>query len=184
MICGMFITDGLARYGIDNIYNPGSLFGRNFSVTRLASSNDSVETPNGCLRWDFQVWRWGYSYGIRNITTKLSLALLLTHTALDLGFMIYLCLTGWRTTAWSSIGELIALALKSQPTHQFQGIDAGISRSRTWAQNVRTREMGNGGLQMRFEEDGCDEDQWEPVKRVGLGKKYGRDGKHVKSYDM
>jgi hypothetical protein len=104
------------------------------------------------------------------------LTLLLTHTAFALGFIIYMCFIGWRTSAWNSIGELIALALKSRPTEQFQGTDAGISRSETWAQNVRIREVEDEGLQMRFGEDGCEEDRWESVVRLKLGKKYGNEG--------
>lgn len=184
MLCGMVMTNGLSRYGTDSVFFNNTLFRMQTPLTKIGSSSPASKSPNGFLQWDFQVWRWGYSYGARNITTKLSLALLLAHAAFALGFMVYLCFAGWRTSAWSSIGELIALALKSQPTQQFQGTDAGISRSKTWAQNVRIREMENGGLQMRFGEDGCDEDRWEPVESVGLGKRYGNEEKVAKTSDM
>ncbi|KAK8903177.1 hypothetical protein QC760_008660 [Botrytis cinerea] len=103
---------------------------------------------------------------------KLSPALLLAHAAMEFGLMIYLCFN------WI----MIALALRSQATQQFRGTDAGISRSETWVQNVRIREIANGRLQMIFEENGRDEDRWTPVKRVELDKKYGYEKGADKTY--
>lgn len=103
---------------------------------------------------------------------KLSPALLLAHAAMEFGLIIYLCFN------WI----MIALALRSQATQQFRGTDAGISRSETWVQNVRIREIANGRLQMIFEENGRDEDRWTPVKRVELDKKYGYEKGADKTY--
>lgn len=46
--------------------------------------------------------------------------------------------------------------MKSEGTDQFRGTDAGISRSATWVQNMRIREVGTGKLEVRFGEDGCE----------------------------
>ncbi|TGO32785.1 hypothetical protein BHYA_0289g00110 [Botrytis hyacinthi] len=111
-------------------------------------------------------------YGIISSTTRLALATLLTHTPMTLIFIVYLCFAGWTTKSWGSIGGLVALALISRRTKGFRGTDAGISRAETWAQNVRIVEAGDGGLKMRFEEDGEGEGI-KMGKRVQVGKKYG-----------
>ncbi|PQE26570.1 hypothetical protein CJF30_00001314 [Rutstroemia sp. NJR-2017a BBW] len=73
---------------------------------------------------------------------------------------------------WAS-GELVALALRSKSTEKFRGTDAGISRQETWTQNVRIREMDEGGLEMRFGFDGEADEKGMGVEKVTVGRKYG-----------
>lgn len=87
--CGVSITNALARYGTQSVMSDdNSLFGYNDTVRRLASVNGESGLPKGWLEWKFEVWRRAYSYGIRGVMTKLTLALLLTHGTLTLGFMV------------------------------------------------------------------------------------------------
>ncbi|KAF7937028.1 hypothetical protein EAE99_002377 [Botrytis elliptica] len=132
--------------------------------------------------WKFDLERRGYSYGMKSFTTRLALAALLAHTLMALIFIVYLCFAGWTTNLWSwgSIRELVALALISRRTKGFRGTDAGISRAETWAQNVRIVEARDGGLEMRFEEDGGG-GGIEMGKRVQVGKKYGYQKAAVKN---
>ncbi|KAM3072191.1 hypothetical protein ACMFMF_007584 [Clarireedia jacksonii] len=171
------MTDGLARYNIPDLSGgPGALISGE-SVYKKSPASSPLETPERSRDnwhvWRFDVWRKGYSYGARDITTKLALAVLLTHAALVIGFMIYLWIRGWTTNSWTSIGELVALALRSRSTKQFEGTDAGISRRETWAQNVRIREVNQGNLELRFGYDGCEEDKGEKVGKVEVGREYG-----------
>ncbi|THV49987.1 hypothetical protein BGAL_0170g00170 [Botrytis galanthina] len=171
---GVFMTDALARYGSQSVISDDNfLFGHNNTLRRLSSLRNEPELPKGWLEWKLEIWRRGYSYGIRGITTKLALALLLTHCISTLGFMVYMCFAGWRTAAWSSIGEVIASASKSRSTEKFRGTDAGIGLSTTWAQNVRIREIGTEELEIRFGEDGCEEEKGEWQGAVRVGRKYG-----------
>ncbi|KAF7934107.1 uncharacterized protein EAE97_008467 [Botrytis byssoidea] len=174
LYAGVFMTDALARYGSQSVISDDNfLFGHNNTLRRLSSLRNEPELPKGWLEWKFEIWRRGYSYGIRGITTKLALALLLTHCISTLGFMVYMCFAGWRTVAWNSIGEFIALALKSRSTEKFRGTDAGIDLSTTWAQNMRIREIGTEELEIRFGEDGCEEEKGEWLGVVRMGRKYG-----------
>ncbi|TGO55487.1 hypothetical protein BCON_0091g00010 [Botryotinia convoluta] len=174
LYAGVFMTDALARYGSQSVISDDNfLLGHNNTLRRLASLRNEPELPKGWLEWKFEIWRRGYSYGIRGITTKLALALLLTHCISTLGFMVYMCFAGWRTVAWNSIGEFIALALKSRSTEKFRGTDAGIDLSTTWAQNMRIREIGTEELEIRFGEDGCEEEKGEWLGVVRVGRKYG-----------
>ncbi|TGO35192.1 hypothetical protein BHYA_0167g00180 [Botrytis hyacinthi] len=162
LYASVFMTDALARYGSQNVISDDNfLFGHNNTLRRLSSLRNEPELPKGWLEWKFEIWRRGYSHGIRGITTKLALALLLTHGISTLGFMVYMCFAGWRTVAWNSIGEFIALALKSRSTETFRGTDAGIDLSTTWAQNMRIREIGTEELEIRFGEDECEEEKGE-----------------------
>ncbi|KAM0130054.1 hypothetical protein ACHAP3_007525 [Botrytis cinerea] len=175
---GILITDALARHTQANVMflsvssepdtNICTQMVYIFEYTPFKLSCDSPRTSS----WKFDFWRRGYSYGIKSSTTRLALAALLTHTLMALVFIVYLCFAGWTTKSWGSIGELVALALISRRTKAFRGTDAGISRAETWAQNVRIVEAGDGGLEMRFGEDGKG-GGIEMGKRVQVGKKYG-----------
>ncbi|KAF7937068.1 hypothetical protein BELL_0092g00190 [Botrytis elliptica] len=174
LYAGVFMTDALARYGSQSVISDDNFsFGHNDTLRRLASLRNERELPKGWLEWKFEIWRRGYSYGIRGITTKLALAPLLTHCISTLGFMVYLCFAGWRTVAWNSIGEFIALALKSRSTETFRGTDAGIDLSTTWAQNIRIGKIGTEELEIRFGEDGCEEEKGEWLGVVRVGRRYG-----------
>ncbi|KAF7876858.1 uncharacterized protein EAF02_008078 [Botrytis sinoallii] len=174
LYAGVFMTDALARYGSQSVISDDNfLFGHNNTLRRLASLRNEPELPKGWLEWKFEIWRRGYSYGIRGITTKLALALLLTHCISTLGFMVYMCFAGWRTVAWNLIGEFIALALKSRSTETFRGTEAGINLSTTWAQHMRIREIGTEELEIRFGEDGCEEEKGEWLGVVRVGRRYG-----------
>lgn len=173
----IFMANGLAHYGAVNVVLDGDLFGSIDILNRLKSNGKDAEAPAGWTQLYFEVWRHGYSYGVRSVTTRLALVLLLTQATLTIGFMIYLCFAGFRTSAWGSIGELVALALRSRGTDQFQNTDAGIDRPNTWAQNLRIRDVGSGRLEMRFGEDGCAEEKGERVGLVCVGKRYGDNGR-------
>ncbi|KAF5870729.1 uncharacterized protein Bfra_009280 [Botrytis fragariae] len=176
LYAGVFMTDALARYGSQSVISDDNfLFDHNSTLRRLASLRNEPEHPKGWLEWKFEIWRRGYSYGIRGITTKLALSLLLTHAISTLGFMVYMCFAGWRTVAWNLIGEFIALTLKSRSTETFRGTDAGINLSITWAQNMRIREIGTEELEIRFGKDGCGEEKGELLGIVRVGREYGRE---------
>ncbi|PQE07858.1 short-chain dehydrogenase protein [Rutstroemia sp. NJR-2017a WRK4] len=178
ILLGMVMTDGIARYGMAEIITSDhAILGYHTTLRNSDSSSSPVETParasDNWHKWRFVVWRRGYSYGARDITTKLALSVLITHAALAIGFMIYLWVSGWTTNSWTTIGELVALALRSKSTEKFRGTDAGIGRQETWTQNVRIREMDEGGLEMRFGFDGEVEERGMGVEKVAVGRKYG-----------
>ncbi|KAF7924308.1 uncharacterized protein EAE98_007359 [Botrytis deweyae] len=80
LYAGVFMTDALARYGSQSVISDDNFsFGHNDTLRRLASLRNEPELSKGWLEWKFEIWRRGYSYGIRGITRKLALALLLTH---------------------------------------------------------------------------------------------------------
>lgn len=177
---GVIMTNGLARYAAKSatesyyLFSPDIMMGSPHDLPAMSVEKAVSGTGPGWHLWSFDIYRRGYSYGIRSSTKKLALGVLLSHVLLALGFMIYLCFVGWTTSAWSTVGELVALALKSRGTEQFLSTDAGIAKSETWAQNVRIREIGSEGLEMRFGDDGCREEKGEVVSRVRIGRKYGR----------
>lgn len=80
LYAGVFMTDSLARYDSQSVISDDNfLFGHKNTLRRLSSLRNEPELPKGWLEWKLEIWRRGYSYGIRGITTKLALALLLAH---------------------------------------------------------------------------------------------------------
>lgn len=187
---GILITDGLARYTQGEIFNMYVSSEQDTNkctpIVYMLGAGTPVNLSCEPYRqntnsWKFDFWRHGYSYGVKSFTTRLALAGLLTHAVMALTFIAYLCFAGWTTKSWGSIGELVALALKSQGTKKFRGTDAGISRSETWAQDVRIMEAGDGGLEMRFGEGEGGGGRNKREGRVKVGKKYGHYGAALKS---
>jgi hypothetical protein len=60
------------------------------------------------------------------------------------------------SSSWSSVGELVTLAINSNPTPRLQNTGAGVSRLDTWKEKVAVRVTDGERLQMIFEGDGND----------------------------
>ncbi|KAF5870769.1 uncharacterized protein Bfra_009322 [Botrytis fragariae] len=137
ILLGILVTEALARHApVDTTSwsvssepdtNICTQMVYKFGYAPFELSCDSHPTSS----WKFDFWRRGYSYGIKNSTTRLALATLLTHALMALIFIVYLCFTGWTTKLWGSIGELVALAPVPRRTKGFRGTNAKINRTKT-----------------------------------------------------
>jgi hypothetical protein len=112
--------------------------------------------------------RHGYGYGLSTLTKKFAAAVLLGQAAIVLATVAALALSKRVSSSWSSVGELVALAIDSNPTPWFKNTGAGISRSETWKEKVMVRVGDGERLQMVFERDGTLDDSSKPE----VGKKY------------
>ncbi|KAK4209656.1 hypothetical protein QBC37DRAFT_323607 [Rhypophila decipiens] len=77
----------------------------------------------------------GYAYNFTEITTVLSWTVLFVHLFLVLVhfFMVFMCGGCWYTNAWSSLGQVLALALDSRPTGELIGEGgAVVNKGATW----------------------------------------------------
>ncbi|KAI0206229.1 hypothetical protein F4808DRAFT_469413 [Astrocystis sublimbata] len=98
----------------------------------------------------FEAQRHGYAYSMKSGTTWFSVIILLIHVLLVLVHFSYSAVfffwqkkNGWVSSAWGSIGELVALAVTSPPADELRNSGAGISRSRTWMTRLRLREAAS-----------------------------------------
>ncbi|RYC80739.1 hypothetical protein BFJ63_vAg16374 [Fusarium oxysporum f. sp. narcissi] len=97
-----------------------------------------------------------YAYGFRSSTTlRLALAALFLQVAIAL---IHLAVTAfvrrpWHSFAWGNPGQMLTLALRSDPPDQLENVGGGVERGRTWKHVTVVREIGDeGGLQMVIRE--------------------------------
>jgi hypothetical protein len=190
---GMMIADGLARlswsdqmvalvsdnqsYSLQNWGNNASL-----DTTRMAPNIN----PDW-LKMNFASYRQGWSYSLSGITIKLALCVLLLHLAIAVIHTIVVVFSRdvWTTKSWTSMGELLVLAINSDRTEKFQNTCAGINRSRTWRNKLKIREVEQGHLGLVVDDHGYSNE----VERIGSmneekpkavpGRRYGRIGKPV-----
>jgi len=165
------VTDGLARIAGNGLFpysapmfltnktdDNGGLIGR-FPITTAAGGEDdplnaTVAAVPTWLRIDPVFARYGYGYqwegsktaqfGILVLLIHLALAVL--HTLVVL-YKIYVKREGM-AGSWSTLGELLALALNSSPSPALQNTCAGVSEARTWRQIVTVRETYPAHLEL------------------------------------
>jgi hypothetical protein len=167
------LADGLARVGYgfnltflqpDAYYTLDPYTGN--TVQPIAAGSNSI-------RLDIVLSRYGYGYGINTVTKRFAAAVLLGQAAIALATVAALALSKHISSSWSSVGELVALAINSKPTSKLENTGAGVSRLDTWKEKVMVR-VASGRLQIIFEggsrldDKDDDNDYLEPEE----GKKY------------
>lgn len=184
-ILALQVADGLARFDSTSpdvvYYKDANSVSNSFAcqLTNINIGNYSWYPPDqdfdvvarsNTSEWTevtWQVRRFGYGWGLDGITIKLAAAVLLFHVLLVLIHVPTVIISGWTSTCWSNVGEVLALAVNSQPSDHLQNTSAGVEKSTTWQELVRIREVGDTGLQLVFgnAHEGL-------TKRIVLNKKY------------
>lgn len=147
------IAMGLAL-GMSNVMSliPNQFGIYSYGVLDSASSlyKDNSETPISIdpdvlnanfTRLQLDVTKHVYGYGFRGATVYLAFAVLLLHVVTVLAHLL-LMLFGrrWSSRAWSSLGELLVLALASQPPAKaLENCGAGVDTARVWRSRVSVR---------------------------------------------
>ncbi|KAM7214291.1 hypothetical protein V8F06_010342 [Rhypophila decipiens] len=97
-----------------------------------------------------------YGYGFKgdgsDTITILSWTVLLLHVSMIFGHLVVVMFVnkGWSSDAWAELGELLALALKSEPPRGedggclLQNTGAGVNKWKTWRLRVFVRELVDG----------------------------------------
>jgi hypothetical protein len=111
--------------------------GTDFSVynfTRLRTNEEAEAAGGDDVHVRISYFIHTYGYGVRDSwLTAVGIAVLLFHAALVL-VHVGLILGGgyWTSDAWGSLGELVALALRSAPPSGLANATAGVSKAETW----------------------------------------------------
>ena len=134
--------------------------------------------------WEFQ--RYGYGWGLQNgVLVYLAIGVLFAHAAIALTHIAILLIGGWGIClSWSSMGDLVALAMGSREPMEgsLHNTGAGIGVLKTWGQVVRVRERDRGEeytkLELLFGRRGqlvnmIEADYGPGPDQVRAGKKYG-----------
>ncbi|KAH0542505.1 hypothetical protein FGG08_003101 [Glutinoglossum americanum] len=122
-ILSFLLTDGLARVA-------------NFEDSPFSSSQ-SKETPYNLY---FNNFRLGYGYGLKGAVVKLAVVILLLHTLVALIHTFSIFGSGRGYKSWSTMEELLTLAMNSPPTMALNNTCAGIGDIETWKKIVKVRE--------------------------------------------
>ena len=120
----------------------------NMSQAALDAMVDSGSAPIG-----FTIERYGYGYGYQDGTVVFGLVVLLIHATVTIGYMSYSILhrifgSGFISSAWGDMGEMLALALHSDRARALQNVGGGVDESSTWMMRVRVRERGGNRLEL------------------------------------
>lgn len=164
------VTDGLARIAGNGLFpysapmfltnetDEGNLVGK-FLVTSAhggedESLNATAAELDNWLRIDPLFDRYGYGYRWEGSkTVQFGITVLLVHVALALGhslIILYkvLILRQGVVSSWTTVAELVTLALNSTPSARLQDTCAGVTAAKTWRQVVSVRETYPGHLEM------------------------------------
>ena len=151
-IIGSVFNDGIARYGVENIFDQAAS-PSNWTL-RLPGTTVNNTTK---LRVNFSIG--GLSYKL-TVAQKLAAAVLLLHIAIALVHSAWIILTRESSGCWDSITELLALAQNSRPAfYALRNTAAGIKHSATFSRriNIRPTRLSNhpnvGHLEMVYEDE-------------------------------
>ena len=165
-VLGLVVADGLSRfrYGtreVDVVYHRNSTSASSTSLIRQTGSlgrvyneshaSDLLSTleANGSY-YNLDVQRWGYGYGLQTKASHFSISMLMLYGCIALGYILWFNIqrltrprSDWSliTNKWSSISEMLALAINSPPSTKLDGTCAGIEDNRSWKQIIRIREV-------------------------------------------
>jgi len=160
-ILALALADGLARVGSGQSL---SILLVNKSSALLLEDYEDTSDENGDVldgaqamaavsnwtRLDIAFSRYGYGYGISTVTKRFAVAVLLGQAAIALATVAALALSKGVSNSWSSVGELVVLAINSKPTQRLENTGAGVSRLDTWKEKVTVGVTNSERLQMTF----------------------------------
>jgi hypothetical protein len=81
----------------------------------------------------------GYGYGATDISTRLSVAVMIAYCLITLIYISYTIITGHTSIAWDSPTELMMLALQSKEPNHLGHISVGLDSMDTFRQGVSIR---------------------------------------------
>ena len=133
------VASGIFRHG------PGACLAPYAEVTARNQTCQPVADgarPDNATRVAYDVAQNVYAYGLNDVTIDLAFAVLFLHAATVAAHMlIVLCGKRWNSRAWSSLGELLNLALHSPPAPLLAHTGAGTKASATWRLRAAVEEL-------------------------------------------
>lgn len=156
-IVSSIVVDGMSRSGFEKSggFENKTLLSSNNSLPGSESLDSILEgsyelpfawdntgntTSRYKIHWSVAVT--GLGFKANSLAYYLAMALLFIYAVLVFGHIIWVFKTNELSTAWSSLTDLIALALKSTPPQSvLDNASAGIERFKTFQEALRIREI-------------------------------------------
>ena len=160
-ILALVITDGLARVGLD--HDAYGSYGSDLWYLSCRAragmdcdpcsegQNVNLSSTRDWTKWNIATYRYGYGYGLANITSKMAVGVLILYVGIAITAILVILIRNCNSDSWSSLGELLVLAMNSQPTDALRNTGAGIDSLNTWKEVVRVRVTEQDKVQMIFE---------------------------------
>jgi hypothetical protein len=110
------------------------------------ANHTKIETLSYCFM---------YSYRLRDLTVRLSMAVMLGYVVFVLcHFIVILGGDGWHSRAWSELGELFCLAMQSTPSELLQNTGGGVKYGDAYRLQAFVREArGTNKVELALEVD-------------------------------
>ncbi|KAI7778897.1 hypothetical protein LA080_001502 [Diaporthe eres] len=132
-------------YMTDSLRRTQSTFRYHASKGLRESDNISLE-PNKWTKLDYRLYQQLHAYKFEGSIIKLSMTVLLIHMMLVYAHVLLLVVgDGWCSRAWSELGELMALAILTQPSPLLKNAGGGIRNWQTWKLRTFVREVTSEG---------------------------------------
>lgn len=133
----LYLTDSLRR---------AQSFFRYYSALEVEKSETLTLDPERWTKLDYRLYHQVHAYKFEGSIIKLSMSVLLVHMMLVYAHLLLLVAgDGWCSRAWSELGELIALAILTQPSPLLQDAGGGIKNWQTWRLRTFVREVTPDG---------------------------------------
>lgn len=126
-------------------WSPSRMADTNMTLTTFDTEMATSATQIGLI-----IERYGYGYGFKgSATVAFALGVLLAHAVVAIGYILFSSYhrvfgTGFTSSAWGEMGEMLALALHSGRAHELHNVGGGVELESTWKMRVRVRERGVG----------------------------------------
>jgi hypothetical protein len=177
---GLVVTNGLSRIGWDDKF--AYIESKTSSLVTLTNNGtlfNIAPIPATLPDWlalDLSISHYGYSYSTSTVTVKIAIAVLLLHAVVAVIHAIVVCVPRhvWTSESWSSVGQLLALALNSRPNREnLPNSCAGVDLAQTWRQSVKIREVEDENLEMLVGHEPGGESTLSVYDKPKPGKVYG-----------
>ncbi|KPM34874.1 hypothetical protein AK830_g11699 [Neonectria ditissima] len=196
-VLGMALCDGLARAVPPPIASfPGSWDESSpFYWGQFSNGNESAEDELVYLvnqtdmdtadhsdapgTWVvFEALRYGWGYNLESRSARVGVSILFVYLVMLFVYAAYYFIfmaggRGWTSTAWTNMGDVVALALISRPPGGIRMSGVKFRKFQDWSMRLLVRERENegvGGVQLFVAGEHNQERQ--DARRVRVGKKY------------
>lgn len=176
-VLGMYLTEALASIQLNAtlvyhdypndtyVLNMDDIGGGhwNYSVSPNASFEDYA-AAQGFTKVQIRVQRYGYGWRFQGVPIKLAATVLALHSLMAIVHTVLIFAGGWTCASWTSMGQMLVLALSSLPPTMLTNTSAGVKHMTTWGRICAVKEAYKHGrthlhLVLRGDEDLRDGDE-------------------------
>ena len=192
-VLGMYLTEALASIQL----NTTLVYHNYVNATYVLDMNNLDEghrtypgSPNvtfedyasaqGFTKVQIRVQRYGYGWSFEGVPIKLATTVLAIVSLMAISHMAQILAGRWTCASWTSIGQMLVLALSSLPPTTLRNTSAGVRHLATWGNLCAVREVDQNAkmhlqLVLRGDDDDDDDDaipDHDEARKLKISTKY------------